>query len=187
MVKMKRWVIGLLLAAIIAGGVGIAQAATSGTFQITITVSYIGITLKDRTGGAYGTWTIGSVTGSAVSTMDANTGGEGDEGVQVDNTSNVAIDLATYATNTASWTLDTSPAEDHCVLKATAEAAWQGSPYPDMSEAAIITSTGGAGDMIASNVSSGTEQYLYYSLMAPSSVTSGAANTFTVTVKATAH
>jgi|GEM_PF-2204098 len=188
MLKMKKWVIGLLLAVVIIGGVGIAQAATSGSFTITITVNYIAISLLAQGGGAYGAWAIGSVSGSTVSTMESNEWAAGDEGVQVDNASNVAIDLATYATNSRGWALHaTTPAEDRCVLKATSEAAAPAATYPDMSGAASVTATGSPGTNIALDIAASTDQYLYYSLTAPTSVTNPAANTITVTVEASAH
>lgn len=188
-IKVKKWVVGLLLlAAVVAGGVGIAQAATSGNFTITITVNYIAVALLAQGGGAYGTWAIGSVNGSTVSTMESNEWGLGDQGVRVANTSNVSIDLATYATNTRGWALHgTTPAEDRCVLKATSEASAPADTYPDMSGAAAVTATGSPGTNIALEVAATTDQYLYYSLTAPTSVTNPAANTITVTVEATAH
>ncbi|MGB9613202.1 MAG: hypothetical protein ACPL4K_03385 [Candidatus Margulisiibacteriota bacterium] len=162
-------------------------AATSDTFTITITVAYISIELKDYAGNDYDTWAIGTVGGGAISTMDANNGGPGEQGIKVSNESNVAIDLSSYATNTLSWTLESSPGENQYVLRAKGFDTWQASSEPTMSSAVTILSNSDPGTNVETNVSASTHRYWYYDLTAPTSVTSPSQNTITVTIKASAH
>lgn len=183
----KVLTIFLLIGLILGGVVWVAHAATSDTFNITITVAYISIELKDRAGNDYTTWAIGTVNQGAVSTMDANGGDPGDKGILVSNESNVAIDLACWATNTLNWTLGSTPGENQCVLRARGFDNWQSGPYPNMDGATTITATSSPGNTVDSNITNGDDRYWYYDLTAPTSVTSGAQNTFTVTINAFAH
>lgn len=157
------------------------------TFQITITVNFLSIDLKDRAGAGYTTWAVGQVATSSTNLMDSNSGAAGDEGILVDNTSNEAVDLFCYATNTASWTLGSSVGSDQCVLKAKAFTGWQASPNPDMGSAVTVTSTSAPGEEVQDNLAASTDSYFYYSLQAPSVCTTGGENTFTVTVRVAAH
>ncbi|MEW5766709.1 MAG: hypothetical protein AB1797_03655 [bacterium] len=182
----KFLILLLILGTVFICGLKRAEAATTDTFQITITVNYISINLLNQAGADYGTWAIGQVATSTASTMDSNNGGVGDEGIQVDNTSNVAIDIESYVSNTDGWTLGAAIGADQFTLAAKAFTAWQAGPTPNMTGAVSITQTAGPGADITTNLAANTDTYLYYTLTAPSSVTSGAQKTLTVTVDATA-
>ncbi|OGC11185.1 hypothetical protein A3K48_01500 [candidate division WOR-1 bacterium RIFOXYA12_FULL_52_29] len=186
---MKKLLI-VSLAVLIAGlgviGYKSAQAATSDNFTITITVAFIGISLKDYAAADYSTWAIGIVSTSSVATMESNSGSATEEGVQVVNDSNVAVDLAGYATNIAGWTLGSQGADTY-ILSVKGFDAWQAAPYPDMSGATSISATTSPGTSIVTNIPSGDDKYTYFSIAAPTSVTVGGANTITVTLEATLH
>jgi len=182
---MRDWkkVIIFLLVVVLGGALlyKTIWAADSDSFNITITVAYISIELKDHNDADYSTWAIGPVSGGAISTMDATT-----NGVKVSNESNVAIDLSSYASNTLGWTLGSSSGSDQYVLRVATFGSWQSSG-PDMSSAITILTTSDPGTTVESNVTAITHRYWYYELTAPTSVSSPNQNTITVTVKATAH
>lgn len=183
----KFLILLLILGTVFICGLKTAEAATTDTFQITITVKYISINLLNQAGADYGTWAIGMVAASTPSTMDSNAGGSGDEGILVDNTSNVAIDIKSYVNDPAGWTLGAAIGADQFTLEAKAFTAWQTGPTPNMTEAVQITQIASPGADITTNLAANTDTYLYYRLTAPSSVTSGAQKTLTVTVDATVN
>jgi hypothetical protein len=187
--KMKKCALALLILGLAFAFLGGAPKAfadvLTDTFQITVTVNFIAIDLKDYSGAAYTTWALGQVATGSTTTMTGDSGGSSEEGIHVDNTSNVAVDLASYATNTQSWTLAGSAGTDQCVLEAKGFAAFQADP-PNMTSAVVITSTSSPGEDVDTSISSGTDRYWYYRFTAPSEVTGGGSNTFTVTVEASA-
>jgi hypothetical protein len=189
-VNIMRKLTALFLALLLATA-GFTQYALADdptdSFLITITVGFIGINLLDWTGGDYGTWAIGEVGGSTLTTMEANSGADASEqGVHVDNTSNIDITLAAYASNSLGWTLITgaSPSLDEYRMRIDDFAAWQSATYPDMASAIVITSEASPGETFSGTISSATDAYLYVDLVAPSEVTSGTQNTITVTIEA---
>ncbi|MEW6095092.1 MAG: hypothetical protein AB1567_01005 [bacterium] len=169
------------------GGFKMAEAATTDTFQITITINFIDMNLEDYLNADYGTWAIGQVAPSSVNTMAANGGGAGEEGILVDNNSNVSVDIECYVGDSGSWTLGAAIGADTYTLEAKDFAAWEVGPSPDFSSGVTqITATASPGNDIQTGLAANTDTYLYYRLTAPSSVSSGAQNTITVTVAATA-
>ncbi|MBU0630271.1 MAG: hypothetical protein KKC80_05065 [Candidatus Margulisbacteria bacterium] len=186
---MKKVLVFILIGlSVVLGVAGIrgAQAATSDSFTITITVGFIGISLKDYNLADYSTWAIGTVTGSSLNTMEAAGGVAGEEGILLANLSNVAIDLAGFATNTNGWSLG-SQGVDAYILSARGFGAWQAATYPNMVSAVSVTATSSPGTAIDPNISATTDRYIYFSVAAPTSVSVGGANTITVTLEATAH
>ena len=188
---MKKSAILMLITLVALIGMGsqrsaLAQSASADSFTITITVGYISMGLFRYNNADYTTWAIGAVAPSKVSTMDADSGGALEKGILVSNESNVAVDLASFSTNTAAWALVTgTPAQNQYKLEAKAFTGWETSPYPDMSSGAVaINTTVSPGTDIATGISAGADRYMYYRLTAPSSVTTGASNTITVTVEA---
>jgi len=159
-------------------------AAASDTFQITITLENIDLSLLDYASASYSTWAIGTVALSSVSTMTANSGSSGEEGIHVDNSSTVSIDLECYsASNTHNWVLGNSPSTNQCVLRGKSFSSWQSSV--DMSSAVTVTQTGAPGADLVTNLGAATDRYLYFDFTAPSSVSTYTENTFTVTILGT--
>ncbi len=176
---MKRWLVFLTVIVMAVGITCTAQAALTDTFTITITVNYIGINLRNNGDTAdYTTWAIGQVATSAASTMTQA------QGIKLVNTSNVALNVASFAANTLSWSLAAAIGADTYKLEAKSFDASQASP--DMTGAANILTTSSPGTNFKSNLAVSTNQWVYYRLTAPSSVTSPTANTITVTIEATA-
>lgn len=162
------------------------DAAASDTFQITITLENIDLSLLDKDNNAYGTWAVGTVALSSVSTMTADNGGSNEEGIHVDNSSTIGIDLECYsASNTHSWTLGATPSNNQCVLRGKSFNAWVANDPPDMSSAVTITKTGAPGDDLEVNIGAATDKYLYFDFTAPSGATTYTENTFTVTILGT--
>ncbi len=175
---MKRWLVLLTVIVMAVGITCTAQAALTDTFTITITVNYIGINLRDNGDTTdYTTWAIGQVATSTASTMTQA------QGIKLVNTSNTTLFIRSYATNTLSWTLAAAIGADTYKLEAKSFDASQASP--DMTGAVDITATASQGNVIKSSLAAGTNQWIYYRLTAPSSVTSPNANAITVTVEAT--
>jgi hypothetical protein len=154
-------------------------AAESDLFYITVTISHIDIALKDENGNPYGTWEVGVVGLDTTSTMAADGGGSLEEGVWVDNSSNVPIYLTCSATNTLGWAFSGTSGSDQCVLLEKTFATWEAGPLPDMTGATQIT---GTPTTIVTDEAVGVDEYLYYSLTTPTAVSSYSPNTFTVTV-----
>ncbi len=187
---MKKILVSLMILALLGLGFGRLDNAyadvTESTFQITITVNFISIALLNRAGNPYGTWAIGQVAPNILSTMNAGGGGAGDQGIRINNTSNFAINLSCYATNTASWALANAAGNNACVLQAKGFGSWEPASGPDMSTGVVtITATAAPGNGVDSGVAANTDRYWYFRLHSPTEVTSGGQNTFTVTVRAT--
>jgi len=186
---MKKILVSLMILALLGLGFGKLDNAyadvTTDTFQITITVNYISIALLNQAGNDYVTWAIGQVAPNTPSTMNAGGGGAGDQGVRINNTSNFAINLSCYATNTAGWTLATAAGNNTCILQAKGFGSWEPASGPDMSGAVAITNTAGPGNGVDSGVAANTDRYWYFRLHSPTEVTANVQNTFTVTVRAT--
>ena len=160
-------------------------AAPSDTFYITVTISNIDISLLDGDGSPRGTWEVGTVALNTTTTMDANAGTEpAEDGVHVDNNSNVTIDLECSADDTESWAFAGSPGSDQCALLAKAFTSWQSAGLPDMSGAVTVPETGSTVD-VDTGVPANTDRYFYYSLTTPTSVSTYNQNTITVTVTGT--
>lgn len=162
--------------------------AAEDSFQITISVAYISISLKDWQGNDYATWAIGTVNPGSISTMEANSGGSTEEGIDVSIEANVTMDIYCYATNTQGWTLSTTPGNKQYVLRIGDFLSWQPTGYPDMSGAATITAESSPGTRVVENVPpSTTHRYSYFDLTAPTTVDSAAQNTITVTINVQAY
>ena len=166
-----------------------AQAATSDTFQITVTVSYLSIELLDVGDADYTTWDVGTVETSSVSTMSGTAGTLGQQGIHVKNASSVPIDLGSQVTaQTTTWTFSSSAGDNTCALRAKSFTGWQSAEYPDMSTdtAVINNSTPVNVTPDGSSVPAAASRYLYYQLTTPSDfTTSSAENEIEVTITAT--
>ena len=186
---MKKALSMIMVLAILAtaGFAGTAQAGTSDTFDITITVNYLEMSLKDRAGLDYSAWAIGQVSTSSANVMASNAGAEGDEGIMVDNGSNVAVDVECYVSNTGgTWVLGGAIGDDQFKVEAKSFDAWQAGTAPDMTDAVTITQTGSPGNDLAASVPVNTDKYLYYRFTAPVTTTSGAEQTIQMSVEVSA-
>lgn len=164
----------------------VTYAAQTDYFQITITVGYIGIELKDQSGAGYGTWDIGAVEGGIYTTMEAWGDTASTEGIEVYNGSNVSIDLSCWATNSLGWDLGPIiPSSDKYVMHVTSETTWVDNSGPaDMSSSVVITATTSPGDDVDTGISAFDMRYWFFYIAAPTEVTTGSGNTITVTIEA---
>ena len=161
-----------------------AQTQESDTFTITITVQYLRINLLDQTGGGYGDWGIGSsIATSSVNSMAGNSWGAGDEGVLVDNESNVATHLQCRVSGDATnWTIGGAIGENTYKLEAEAFTAAQAPAYTFGTGLGTVTLTTSAQDLDP-NMPSTTDRYVYLRLTAPSSITTAGSAEQTITVE----
>lgn len=176
---MKKWLVIFTAIVMMMGMAFTAQAATTDTFTITITINFIDINLRVYDdSGDYASWGIGQVVVSSANSMIEAAG------IMIDNTSNVAVDIESWVGDSGSWTLAGAIGADTYTLAAKTFAAPQ--TAPDMTGEVAITQTASPGADITTGLAATTDQWIYYTLTAPSSVTSGLQNTITVTIAATA-
>ncbi len=158
-------------------GVNTAQAATTDTFQITVTCNFLSINLRNTGDTAdYATWAIGQKAENTPTTMPQA------DGIKVVNTSNAATDLSAWvSTPAANWTNAASAGADQYKLEMKCFDATQ--VTPDLSTGTFtITSTATRGNDIKTALAATTNQWAYGKFTTPSSTTSGAAQTITVTI-----
>jgi hypothetical protein len=155
---------------------GNAVAATSDTFTITVTCNFLDIVLKDHDGADYVTWAVGQQATSAAVTMTHA------QGIQVVNTSNASTDISAWVTTTGAWTPDTAAGADKYVLELESfgtvqEPVTMGTPTK-------ITATSSTGTEFKTGLGATTDQFVYGRFTVPSSTTTGAQQTITVTILA---
>lgn len=167
--------LGIMFAAI--GGLTTAWAAETGQFTITVTVNFLEVSLKDTTDtDAYITWAIPQMSTAASEPM-ANL-----SGVYVNlGTTNANVDINTWISSTAAttWVVADSPGADTYSLIATGTSVatdvtvWTGATSLDTSTHATIIS----------GTSTSVSNFLYYKFYSPTSTTTGAQQTITITVE----
>jgi hypothetical protein len=158
-------------------GVSTAQAALTDTFQITVTCNFISINLRNYNDtGDYTTWAVGLQAENTPTTMTQT------EGIMVDNTANIATDLSAWvSTQAADWDNAASAGTDEYKLEMKCFASSQ--PSPDLSSGTFtITSTATPGNDIKTGLAATTDQWAYAKFTTPTSTTSGAQQTITVTI-----
>jgi hypothetical protein len=176
--KTKRLTLLVLGAALLLGA-NTAQAAVSDTFQITVTCNFLSINLRIYDdSGDYTTWAMGQKAENTPTTMTQA------EGIMVDNTSNISTDLSAWvSTPAAAWTNQAAAGADQYKLEMKTFAATQ--PSPDLASGTFtITSTSNPGNDIMTGLASTTDRWAYAKFTTPTSTTSGAQQTITVTVLA---
>ena len=154
-----------------------AYAATTDTFQITVTCNFLSINLRVYDdSGDYTTWAVGQKAENTATTMTEA------QGILVDNTSNASTDLSAWvSTQAAAWTNAASAGADQYKLEMKCFAATQ--TTPDLSTGTtVITSTGTPGEDIKTGLAATTDQFAYCKFTTPTSTTSGAQQTITVTI-----
>jgi len=157
--------------------VNTAQAATTDTFQITVTCNFLAINLRNTGDSAdYTTWAMGQKAENTPTTMTQS------EGIKVVNTSNVSTDLSAWVSvPAAAWTNAAAAGANQYKLEMKCFAATQGSP--DLSSGTtVITSTSTPGEDIKAGLAATTDQWAYGKFTTPTSTTSGAEQTITVTI-----
>ena len=173
---MKRYIVVLLLAVLLAGGMGVkAYAAENDSFTITAQVnSTLAIVCKKLDGvTAYGTWAVGA---KALSTATSMTSAQG---VMILNTSTVAINLAGTAGGSSSWNADTSAGVNKYLLKMTAPLL--AAQEPTFGTAAAVVT----GIALGSIDTPATNAYLYGEFTTPTASTSGQSQSMSVMITAT--
>ncbi len=159
-----------------------ASAATSDTFQITVTCKFVSIILKDNAGTSdYTTWALGSKALNTASTMTQA------EGIKVVNTSNATTDISAWvSTQAASWTNASAAGSDQYKLEMKSFDASQATP--DLSTGTtIITGTATPGQTFKSSLAATTDQWAYCKFTTPTvDGSSGTGQTITITVLASA-
>jgi len=161
-------------------GLSSSWADSSDTFQITVTCNYLSINLRNNGDTAdYTTWAIGQKAENTPTTMTQA------EGIKVVNTSNAATDLSAWvSTPAAAWTNQNAAGADQYKLEMKCYDATQASP--DLSSGTFtITSTSTPGNDIKAGLAATTNQWAYCKFTTPTSTTSGAQQTITVTILAT--
>jgi len=157
--------------------VNTAQAATTDTFQITVTCNFLAINLRNYIdSGDYTTWAIGQKAENTAIVMTEI------EGILVDNTSNVSTDLSVWvSTPAAAWTNAASAGADQYKLEMKCFASSQSNP--DLSSGTFtITSTANPGNDIKTSLAATTDQWAYGKFTTPTSTSSGSQQTITVTI-----
>ncbi len=158
-------------------GVNTAQAAATDTFQITVTCNFISINLRN-TGDTvdYTTWGVGQ---NAVNTPETMIQADG---IKVVNTANVATDLSAWVSTPATaWTNGAAAGADVYKLEMKCFDATQATPDLSTGTFTILT-TATPGDDIKTALTANTNQWAYCKLTTPTSTTSGAEQTITVTI-----
>jgi len=156
-----------------------ASAASSGTFNITVTVNFMEMQIVQYDqawdGTTYTAWAIGSIATSVTSTMTESDGVK----VALGSTSQT-IDIQSYVSNEgAAWTVDATAAADKYAIMSKGYSATQVSP----SVASGTQLTTSAQDVTgATAVASGADTWLYYDFDSPTSVATGAEQTIVITV-----
>ncbi len=182
----RMWIFLVLFAMVFLSISHKSYAQTTDTFQITITVQYLAINLLNQGATNYTTWAIGSsIAPSSANSMAGNSGGVGDQGVQVDNTSNVQTKLqCRVSTEATNWTIGGSIGADTYKLEAEAFNAWQSSGFTWGTGHGIVVLTTSAQD-IWGTMAASTDQYVYFRLTAPSSTSTPNQQTITVELSGT--
>jgi hypothetical protein len=177
---MKKLLCTLLILGIVSLlGINTAQAATTDTFQITITCNFISINLRNTGDTAdYTTWAVGQKAENTATTMIQA------DGIKVVNTANAATDLSAWvSTQAANWTNQSAAGTDQYKLEMKCFDATQATP--DLSTGtATITSTSTPGEDIKAGLAATTNQWAYVKFTTPTSTTSGSQQTITVTILA---
>lgn len=179
---MKKFLPIFLFVGVIVFGINIgsiAEAATSDTFNITITVNYfeMQIVQYDQAwdGTAYTAWAIGNVATSSSTTMTEA------QGVKVVlGTTSQTIDIQTHVSNEgSSWTVGASSAADVYAILAKGYAATQGTP----SATGGTQLTTSAQDVVGgTSIASAASTWIYYQFDTPTSVSTGAQQTIEITL-----
>lgn len=168
----------MLLCGIMAGSVA---AATSDTFQITVTCDFIGIALRTYDDGDdYATWAIGQKgVGEAATMTEA-------EGIMVVNTANIDTNLSAWiSTEAGAWTVGGAAGADTYKLELKAFGSSQ--VTPDLSaDTTAITATSSTGDLFKATLAGSTDQWVYGKFTLPTSTSTGTQQTITVTILASA-
>jgi hypothetical protein len=169
--------VGLVLVLAMAS---VANAASTNTFNVSITVDYISVDLQNVSGtGVYAGWNIGQVEAARVRTM------YGGEGIKVVNNSNVPVDVNTYVNSGSGWNLGGSAYIDQFALKAVTFDTVQDTESPvSMTNAVQIVQQDGGGNTIKASLAVDAATYVYYQFEAPTTVNSRDAKTVGITVAA---
>ena len=166
------------------------DAATTDTFNITITIGYLEITLKDSTaggaGGAYPDWAMGAKAVNTAYAMVSGATGAMGEGIYVEVGLSSAYTLtAQITTPAATWTntagTDDTTASNQYLLTSRGAAT---------AVCPVMTIAGGASKVIAASATqivdvagtAATDTYLYFGFKTPTATTTGVEQSITVTV-----
>lgn len=154
-----------------------ARAATTDTFQITVTCNFLSINLRTYDDATdYTTWAIGQTAENTPTTM-AQT-----DGIQVVNTANVATDLSAWvSTQATDWTNAAAAGVDEYKLEMKCFDASEATP--DLSTGTFtITSTTTPGNDIKTGLTATTDQWAYGKFTTPTETTSPDEQTITITI-----
>ena len=156
-----------------------ASAASSATFNITVTVNFLEMQIVQYDqawdGTTYSAWGIGGMATSSTSTM-----AEADGVKVVLGSTSQTIDIQSYVSNEgAAWTVDTTAAADKYAIMAKGYNATQASPSV-ASGTQLTTSAQDVTDATA--IASGADTWLYYDFDSPTSVATGTQQTIVITV-----
>ena len=192
--KMQK-IIGLLLIlgmAVTAVAIpNIAEAALTGDFTITVTISYLEISMKMSDGsGSYTAWALGGVTTSDTTTMETGTDGTAVQGIFIDVGESSAFKLSGQITNdSAAWTGGTSDTPAPNVYLLAMQGAATAVVPVDMTVAGAATAIVLATDTEIANATGalGVDIFLYGAFTTPETTTTGAEQSITVTITIAAN
>ena len=177
---MKKFLVCLfVLGLTLAGFAGIAQAADTDTFNITVTCHFLSITLKTYDGSAdYTSWDVGS---KGTNTLAAMTPAQG---IMVSNECNVATNLSAYVSGgTTTWSPGMSAGTNIYKLELEDFDTAQ-DPITFTGNIVTITETSADGDDIKTNLTDNDDEWVYGRFTTPTDDESdGAAQQITVTLK----
>ncbi|HSV27610.1 MAG TPA: hypothetical protein VLH60_06930, partial [Sedimentisphaerales bacterium] len=178
MLRFDRVLAAIMLCGMMAGNVA---AVTSDTFTITVTCNFIGINLRTHDNASdYATWAIGQLgVGQSVSMTET-------QGIMVVNTANINTNLsARISTEAGAWTAGNAAGANTYRLELKAFDATQAAPDMAAGTTSIIA-TASAGNVFESNLPGFTNQWVYGRFTLPTSTSTGAQQTITVTILASA-
>ena len=174
-------IIGLLLIlgmAVTAVAIPNIAEAVDDTFDITVTISFLTITLRDSGDSeAYGTWALGAMSLEGTKTMVKTT----DE-IYVDVGESSAYTLSGKVTSETDWAANATIGTDLYVLKLMGAAEAAAAPEVATSGTVMETSGGSAQAISGGTGALGVDIRLYAHFMAPDETTTGAEQTMTVTI-----
>jgi hypothetical protein len=179
---MKKFISLLIVLTLLFGGfVGLnqAEADTTDTFTITVTVQFMEMQIvahdAEWDGTAYTTWALSTMATSATKTMTET------EGVKVVlGTTSQTVDIQSHVSDQgAAWTVGSEAAAGVYAIMAKGFAATQATP--DVTGGTQLTTE--ALDVTgATAVEDGADTWLYYDFDSPTSVATGEEQTITITV-----
>ena len=181
---MKKFLVCLLILGLtFTGFAGIAQAADTGAFNITVTCAFLSIVLRTwDDGGPYSAWDIGTTNLDTTSSMVSA------EGIMVKNTSNVATDLSAYVSAKTTWDPAAATGEDKFLLELEDFDLVQADPITFTGNIVSIVDETPDGNDIKSNLADNDDEWVYGRFTTPTvDNSSGTAQTIEVTLKVRAH